>query len=746
MKKWMVLLWLFSCATICGQNRNKIDSLKNSIKNKTSTKKLVEGYNLLSNEYFEFKNDSSLFFANKAINLSVKLNDRNTYSKMVCSLAKKLIKLGDFKNALNRLQVLVIDIKEHEENESEVINLIATCYYNLGKYNKAIEFYKKSIDLYSGANKEIHIIRANINIALCNAEIGNNNKAKNIYLESIDKLLELNNLNVLSMAYTNLGLLYFSESNFQNAIEYHTKAFEIDSLNEDKYGMALDLNNMAIVYNNIGETQRSIDCFLRALKINEKLGYKEEVAANYNNIGYLYKHLGDKETAREYYNKALKINLLINQRKALGLNYSGIASTFGNNLDSTYFYLNKAQKIFESTSNNHFLAATYDDIGVIRLKQNKYTEAEMFFSKSLEIYDTIPNLKYKSQALSNLALSLVYQNKTNPSYLDKSFFSKYGNTIDDFLATSKKYSIKSGDFESILNFYNTSINIYKGLKKYEKVAILNDSLTTIKDTIFSIDKYKAVKDIEAKYETQKRENKILKLTNDNLEKESSLVQLRHTVLGVIAILVLSLSLIYFIWAKRKQKHRLDLLQNTIQTSENEKIRIGKKLHDDVAGNIMKLIYDSESKQVQLSHDLLQIYEQIRNVSHELDNKPIQDEPFFDRMLDIIPESTTFHKFDFNISPHDIKVNEPHGTHIFRILQELITNNLKYANANQTKISIIYNEDVVKIDYEDNGKGTLDFKKGNGYKNIENRLTLLKGSIDISHNSGFSVTLLIPYTI
>ena len=161
---------------------------------------------------------------------------------------------------------------------------------------------------------------------------------------------------------------------------------------------------------------------------------------------------------------------------------------------------------------------------------------------------------------------------------------------------------------------------------------------------------------------------------------------------------------------------------------------------------MTLVHESETAQMQLSHKLLQAYNEVRGLSHQLDNTPMHNELFLDRVLDIIPDSTETKEFSLEITPRHLQIKEPYGTHIFRIIQELIANNLKYAKATQTQIKIVSNDYSLILTYDDNGVGTTAFKKGNGYKNIEDRIALMDGSLDLQHQNGFSVTANIPYSV
>jgi signal transduction histidine kinase len=116
----------------------------------------------------------------------------------------------------------------------------------------------------------------------------------------------------------------------------------------------------------------------------------------------------------------------------------------------------------------------------------------------------------------------------------------------------------------------------------------------------------------------------------------------------------------------------------------------------------------------------------------------------DRLFEIVPENNENQLFEVSIVPQYIELEEPYSTHIYRIILELFTNNLKYANASKTKVSLSLENNVLTLLYSDNGKGVTSLKKGNGLKSIDNRITLLNGNLDINSKNGFSVSIKIPY--
>jgi len=72
--------------------------------------------------------------------------------------------------------------------------------------------------------------------------------------------------------------------------------------------------------------------------------------------------------------------------------------------------------------------------------------------------------------------------------------------------------------------------------------------------------------------------------------------------------------------------------------------------------------------------------------------------------------------------------------VYRIIQELVTNIVKHANAGTAHVQLSYSNKTLLIDVEDDGKGfevsNLKSQKGIGWSNINSRLEYLNGKLDI----------------
>ena len=85
--------------------------------------------------------------------------------------------------------------------------------------------------------------------------------------------------------------------------------------------------------------------------------------------------------------------------------------------------------------------------------------------------------------------------------------------------------------------------------------------------------------------------------------------------------------------------------------------------------------------------------------------------------------------------------------IFRIVQELITNVIKHANATEVSIHITNHEDSLNIMVEDNGKGfnasqVTKTNKGMGISSIDKRVEHLEGTMTIESEKHQGTTIII----
>lgn len=211
------------------------------------------------------------------------------------------------------------------------------------------------------------------------------------------------------------------------------------------------------------------------------------------------------------------------------------------------------------------------------------------------------------------------------------------------------------------------------------------------------------------------------------------------------------------------QYKKDLLTNTIQSAESERMRIAKDIHDEIgsifsslslAVNQIKKEDQQTINQVQISRNLIQTgIDSIHRISHAI--VPFELELLgLQQTLDNHFDSVSFLSgitINFENNFQLAELNNSTSLALYRIMQELISNCIKHAQANNILVWVKHNDEEMSLNigYRDDGKGLDQEKKklktGIGLKNIESRIIALEGSVIFNSNAdkGFECELIIP---
>lgn len=88
--------------------------------------------------------------------------------------------------------------------------------------------------------------------------------------------------------------------------------------------------------------------------------------------------------------------------------------------------------------------------------------------------------------------------------------------------------------------------------------------------------------------------------------------------------------------------------------------------------------------------------------------------------------------------------------IYRIVQELVSNIIKHANATSAIVQLDCKQNIITLTVEDDGKGvdisTLQQSKGIGWGNIQNRVDFLKGKVNVRSSPEKGTSILVEFML
>lgn len=562
-----------------------------------------------------------------------------------------------------------------------------------------------------------------------------------VYLmEKIETIIESGETYHAKYAFYLLRGMYLSDnSDFTLALEAYDQALILSVANDNK-GLAEILDNKATIVKKMGDFELAQELYSQALQITIQNGDLELQQVILIGLGILQKEIKQYDQALEYYNRALEISIAMGDSVAIGDTYANIANIYDatGNPEKSLYYNRKTNFIRKRTRDlGLYYAINLGNIGLNFLDLNQLDSASYYFNDALELYTEIHDLYGIADVNIYMAYLAIEENRIQDAqnYIDEGF------KVAEDINASEIFFDGRGELANRFAKHGFFEEAYGHLLAYNLV----------KDSIVGIETTNRINELNIQFGTLKNENEILSLSNNSIIQKEQLAKSRVVNIIIVSALIISALIFMVFWNRRKTNYKLQmknqkikLLEDAFENLELTKNKIGEELHGSVAGDILISYYNLENENKEISDKLLGAYNKVRNISHALDNKPKYGKLIYDRVVDIIPSGSA--NFILDVSPQNMEIIEPNGTYLVNIIRELIVNNIKYANANNTEIVIFRESDTIILNYRDNGEGTSDFKKGNGYVNIENFVLVMNGEIQVetSTDNGFRLKIKFPY--
>jgi signal transduction histidine kinase len=203
----------------------------------------------------------------------------------------------------------------------------------------------------------------------------------------------------------------------------------------------------------------------------------------------------------------------------------------------------------------------------------------------------------------------------------------------------------------------------------------------------------------------------------------------------------------------EEKERLNII---LKTQEQERKRIAEALHNGIGQTLYaaKLKLDQYLKNESKSDNILELHNllvdainDVKVISFELIPAILEDFGLETVLMEMCRKfSKSDIKFTCTLFGYDQRLEVTVEIAIYRIIQELINNIVKHANATEGRIYLTITDKII-IRVEDNGKGfsgeeAMKKTEGMGLKNIRNRVKLLNGNIDFTSGAPKGTTIII----
>ena len=406
----------------------------------------------------------------------------------------------------------------------------------------------------------------------------------------------------------------------------------------------------------------------------------------------------------------------------------------------------------------------YENLSLAYSGLNRHEEAIKNADKALE--------KYKV-----LSKKRPLQLELTRSYIILGFNQLKGGHINDALNSAKSCEMYKSDYNgNQIELNQLYYEIYKAKKDEKKALYFLEKYKNAESKKVEVEQNRLVNAYKAIYELDIEKVRVIEL-NSTIQK-NNLIQKNSFIGLIISVLVASILLFSYVRIRSKnkeieeQQYQIGLLNSElgkkvlIRTKELsdankelieknfeiteallkgqtlERKRVAADLHDNLGSTLSALKWRLESlgstnlntkeKEIykSIKNMMNDAYNDVRNISHNLFPAELESQGLIgaiEKLCNDINENGKVH-FTMNSEGDFALIPPKMALEIYSICMELITNILKHSKATIAQLDLkIINKEII-INISDNGiglenKGVL---KGNGIKNIANRVKMLNG--------------------
>lgn len=544
--------------------------------------------------------------------------------------------------------------------------------------------------------------------------------------------------------------IYHAKRDFKNALDYCLKSIKVAEQNENKFHEAASYRALFNLYHNLNMNDSAVKYAIHSIKLTTEIRDTTNIATNFGNLCWLYMGLSQYDKAIDYGLKGVEA----------GEHY---ADTVGllisiNNLALCYIRTHKNDQAVELLKKQYEIGKRVNRMRSVRNALNNLAFAYYMAGDvaGLEKSTALLN-EYNSNDANIDGLNKCMQNISNAyNYIYRKEFQLAEDQLLAALKTAETHALT----DQLLTVYVTLSKV----KFAQHEFVVGNYYEEKWDSLDQAEKDNKLSEYEAelktKYETEKKDTQ-LKLQHAEIAKRKGF---NHAIL-VITFFILVIYLLVYRNFKQKQKlheHRIFQLEAEKQLSateavlkgeEQERTRLAKDLHDGLGGmlsgikfslNTMKenlIMTPDNARAFERSIDMLDssIHE-MRRVAHNLMPETLLKYGLDTALKDFCSYINGSGVLKVNYQSFGLEnFRLEESVSVYRIVQELVTNILKHANAGFALVQLTFSGETLLIDVEDDGKGfevtALDKQKGIGWKNIHSRLEYLNGKLDVQSEPG-----------
>ncbi len=360
---------------------------------------------------------------------------------------------------------------------------------------------------------------------------------------------------ILGDAYHNIGNVFRLQGQWDSAYHYFEIALKYRMETNDPKRIGASLSSLGAYNYHIGNLQKSLEYYYQALPYREQSNDIRGLATLYTNIALVHIDRKEKTLAVSANSKAMAYNTILGNESRLASNENNYGIIYINELEydsAIYWYtqsLNRRIRLKDTAG----IGECYNNIGNVYNLKGDHVKALESYRYSLK-YIEYSNEWHINAALCNFAVSAAHCGLIDTARIA--------------LRSAREIVTQMGNLPDMrLSWHGAQSDFYNVIGKYDSALIHYKLYDGLEDSLYKSETGKQLNEIEAKYESTKKQNAIDELTAVQKQKD---LQILAAMIGIGLLIVLAGFVIYGS-RQRKKTNKLLEIQNTEISVKNKDI-------------------------------------------------------------------------------------------------------------------------------------------------------------------------------
>lgn len=570
-------------------------------------------------------------------------------------------------------------------------------------------------------------------------------------------------------------------------VSAHSPVKEVEELRQkQQHEASIDvaLNKAYHIYTQNFEQADSV--FTYVIRTARKNHWPEKRA-----FGHLYRGItqylnGAYPQAHQQYFKALHLFDSLSLDSGMGRTYNELAVFYHKTKDTAkaFVALDSAYHFCRKAGDRQGMGTALEHRASFLFRKQKYSEAKAYMDRVLALRQKTKDSVGLSYVYLNLAeyhtvtgaFAKALERVRQSTQLRRALGDTQGVIVNTVITgevqlSQKNYeaaihSFKKGrkraraiGFADLERYAHDMLEqCYLALEDYQSAYTHALEGARAQDSIFNLEKARAISELETQYQTEQKEQKIA-LQQATLNEQAAIIERNTLFIAALILVVALLAVIYFLARYRFRKRR-ELLEReqelrlqkaqieaTLRSQEEERKRVARDLHDGFGQLIAALRMQLDSAEdhlakatpqaLQQAESLLeQMHTEIRSAAFNLMPQVLIDGGLVPALQSLSDKLSQGGQVQISTRAYDMeeRLDETREVALYRIVQEWLTNVLKYARASSVHIQLLRHEEELSLTIEDDGRGfdpaQLEQSEGNGWRNIQLRLQMIRGQGEV----------------